>query len=291
MRMLLLPVLPLLALAQSDRVLTFAAETPARERLETATVLRSIADPAGLEVTADGLVARGPEEVVRLAEWIFQRLDRRTAMPQEMFVIGNERVRLFPFEASVTPAMLREAATAIRQQTEAARLFVHEPSRVLAVRADEERLDLAAWLARQFTGEGGDPVRRAGSTVLRVFPVTLDRGPLQELATVVRSLTDVPRLFALGAWGRLTVRGTAEQIRAVEWLVPALLAPGPRQQAFGGEAIRLFDVTGVTDRQAKATAIRQATKIPRLFVMNTPPVLAVRGTPEQLAAVEKLLAQ
>jgi hypothetical protein len=203
-------------------------------------------------------------------------------------------VRLFPFEASASSAMLREAATAVRLITDAPRLFLHEPSRVLAMRASEERLELAIWTLQQITGAGGDPLRRVANSEegsVRSFTLSLDRAPLQELATVVRSLTDVRRLLTMPGWGRMIVRGNAEQIRAVEWLVPALLTPGPRNYAFEGETIRLFDVSGVPDRLAKATTIRRTTKVPRLFVMNTPPVLAVRGTPEQVAAVENLLAQ
>jgi hypothetical protein len=253
-----------------------------------------LVDPAGLEANADSLTVRGSEEVVVLADWMFHRIDKRNAHAEEVIRIGDEQVRLFPFKAGRTRTMMLEAATALRSTLDLQRIYVHERAGLLALRAPAPRMDGAAWLLRQIAGEGGEPTLKleGPESFLRVYTLMLDERQLQELATITRSALDIRRLLTLPSWGRMVVRGTPPQMRPADWLIDALQKPADASYTISGSgepSVKLFAFRSIDNLQELAVNVRKATGARRVFVQSSPLMLAVRGTPEQVAEAEKLL--
>lgn len=282
--------------AQSERTLTFS-QTDEKDRAQTATVIRSIASPAGLEANSGSLTVRGSEEVVALAAWLFERLDGRKARAEETFPMGSEEVRLFPLRAGHTPRMVSEVTTALRAALDPRRLFGHENAGVIAIREPAALVAQLAWMLRQIQGEGsGEPRLKVAEpeSVLRIYTLMLDPRPAQEVATITRSLLDVRRILTVTGWGRMMARGTPAQVRAADWLVAALQNHADAQYSMGeGEepAVRVFALHQVENGQELAVKVRQATGVRRLVLQTSPALLAVRGTPQQMEEVAKLLAR
>jgi len=129
----------------------------------------------------------------------------------------------------------------------------------------------------------------------------------QELATQIRSIADIRRVFTYFATKAVTVRGTAEQIAMADWLVAELNKPENWQSPFQSRRTAASpayrapessdDVLRVlyldSDRtpqevQEIAVAIRKTTGIGRLFTHTTLKALTIRGTAHQIALAEGL---
>ncbi|HEY1756038.1 MAG TPA: hypothetical protein VGG72_11620 [Bryobacteraceae bacterium] len=131
---------------------------------------------------------------------------------------------------------------------------------------------------------------------------------LQELANGVRVLSEVRDMSTDNAQMSLEVRGTAEQIGLVEWLVKQL------DQPVGGEVPGSPEYKGLSDTdenknaitdgvarifyfpldsttqefQETANAIRTITETRRVATYNAGKAMMVRGTPAQIGMVEWL---
>src|SRR5438270_364759 len=129
--------------------------------------------------------------------------------------------------------------------------------------------------------------RLSGEEILdRVFHFThTETGQdVQEIATVIRGMTEIQQASADDAQRSLTVRGTAGQVAFAEWLFYELDKPTnpqtlaqPRPQAAtreyrlsnnGDEVVRVFYLTQTKtpqDLQEVATLVRSMAEIRRLF--------------------------
>ena len=87
---------------------------------------------------------------------------------------------------------------------------------------------------------------------------------LQELATVIRSVAGIRQISLDDDRKSVTVRGTADEIRLAEWLIPALDQPATVPQVYGrpGAADDIFRVFHLIyaqtqrDLQEMATLLR-----------------------------------
>jgi hypothetical protein len=134
----------------------------------------------------------------------------------------------------------------------------------------------------------------------------------QEVANVVRTITEVRDASTDNAQMALTVRGTAEQIGLAEWLVkqldqPAGVTSNPASLEYKGlsEAdtqghatldgvARIFyfaHMATVQEFQEAVNAIRTVTETRRMFTYNDGRALVVRGTPAQIAMTAWLVPQ
>lgn len=134
------------------------------------------------------------------------------------------------------------------------------------------------------------PIRNAGSTQAQ-----------QELATVVRSILELPGVSVDTESHQITAAGSDPQITAAEWVLSEIDRPSVasgakpwasavyRGAAIPGEVLRVFYVHGgtpVPQLQETATVIRSLVELRRLFTYNQAGAIVVRGTPEQLEAAE-----
>jgi len=120
---------------------------------------------------------------------------------------------------------------------------------------------------------------------------------IQELATVVCSISEVRLLFTYNQEPSITVRTTASQSELVEWLVRQLDQTKPIEVEYrvsndDDEVVRIFPLSMAQTPQqlnALATQVRTETKVRRLFTYTTRRVIAMRGTKAQLAQARELL--
>ena len=148
----------------------------------------------------------------------------------------------------------------------------------------------------------------SGDDVVRVFYLsnteTMQR--LHEIATLVRSVGDIRRLFAYNSLLAVAMRGTPDQAALAEFLFNEIDKPGiglDISQRSGSSATYIYRPGGadsvlkvfylpntktVQDFQELATAVRTLTNTRRMFTYNAPRAVAARGTAEQMETADWL---
>jgi hypothetical protein len=291
---------------------------------EFATAIRTVADLPQVSVDTAGksIALRGTPTQVAIAEYLFTELDRQT-MPEfasKVFRVPNNEddvVRVFILQQTATINNFQEVATTIRTITEIRRVFTYNRPRALTVRGTADQIAAAEFLIRELDQPAGAKrmdsreyqmidTGKHGETEVRVFylPYAADVQQLQEVATLVRTIGEIRRVFTYDAPKALILRGTGDQLALADWLVKEMGKPvtaetfasqtyqypdvGPR----GEPAVRVFYVHDAPTPQAVqelATRIRTMAQIRRVFTYNASKAIAVRGTAEQVAAAEQML--
>jgi hypothetical protein len=258
---------------------------------------------------------------IATAEWLFTELDRQS-LPEfatKEFKVPNKEddvARVFFLHNTPTIQDFQEIATAIRVTVEIRRMFTFNTPRALAVRGTADQVADVGWMIRELDHPATEKrtdssvhdiidTNKYPATKMRVFylPFTSTIQQFQELATLVRTIGDIQRVFTYNAAKALTVRGNPDQIALTDWLVHELakpvtteiLASMPYTFDFyhdGNNTVRVFyvkDVPTVIAFQQVATQIRTTTKMRRVFTYNETRAIAVRGTEAQLALAEQML--
>jgi hypothetical protein len=147
----------------------------------------------------------------------------------------------------------------------------------------------------------------AADDVVRVFyPAhTGTTQGLQEIATDVRAIGDIRRLFTRSEPAALIVRGTASQLALAAWLVAELdqpanqppRTPAPHEYRPSGTAddvVRVFYLRHTESPQRLqqiAVDVRSATAVRRIFTYNGPRAMTLRGTAAQIAMADRMIAE
>jgi hypothetical protein len=293
-----------------------------KDQYEFATLVRTIAEIPNVYADAPQktLSVRGTASQIAIAEFLFTELDRQTvpdSVTQEYKVANNadDVVHLFFLPNTATVQDLQEVATTVRTIAEIRRVYAYSTLKALALRGTADQIAAAAFIVQELnqpaTAKKADSriyqmtdTGNHGETALRVFylPYTSTVQQFQEVATLVRTIAEIRRVFTYNATKALVVRGTADQLAAAAWMVqelgkpvdPATLASQPytMDDPHGEGIIRVFyvkDVPSVAAFQQVATQIRTATQIRRVFTYNATMAMAVRGTAAQLAMVDQML--
>jgi hypothetical protein len=220
--------------------------------------------------------------------------------------------RVFQFTYTERVQDLQEISTVVRSISEMRHVSSDTAQRSLTMRGTAAQTAVAEWLFhvdRQVAAAPHELRLPGGDDVVRVFYLT-NVGTLQELqemSTVVRSITEVRKLFTYSPAKALTLRGTAAQIAFAEWLFSELDQPrrtaAQRSQDSAAHEFRLSgndDVARVfyltnTDTpqgiQEISSQVRSITEVRRAFVCNSQRALAFRGTASQLALAERLIKE
>ena len=207
-----------------------------------------------------------------------------------------------------TAENVQEIATIVRVIGGVRQVSVDTEKSVVAVGGTAEQIALVQWLAGELTPPAGGsaPVNSAaheyrvpgGDDVVRVFYLSRSATPqaIQEIATIVRSMSDIPRLMIYTAQAALTVRGTAGQVETAAWLIDemgkadaaASASAGSheyRVPSGGDDVVRLFYLSPNTTPQGLqeiATLVRTIGDIRPVFTYTERPALTVRGTAAQM---------
>ncbi len=227
--------------------------------------------------------------------------------------------RVFHFANGDTVQDCQEIATVVRYMADIRDASVDTAQKALAVRGTAGQVALAEWLITELDNRANrQAARNAAPHEYRVSPNTDDvvrafylahaqtAQELQEVATNLRSMTDIRRVFTYNAAKAIVVRGTAGQGAFAEWVVNALDKPRPatgqqtaaaqdfRVSPAGDDLGRVFHLAHAQttqDLQEIAVLIRSLGDIIRVFVCNAPKAIVLRGTPVQVAMSEWLVKE
>jgi hypothetical protein len=289
---------------------------------EFATVVRTLSDlpDARIDEGQKTLSVRGTASQIAIAEFLFTELDRQTvpdSVTQEFRVPNNadDIVRLFFLHNTANVQDFQEVATTIRTIAEIRRVFTYTTPRALALRGTADQIAAAEFLVRELDQPAAAKrtdsrqyqmidLANHGETAVRVFylPYTSTIQQFQEAATLVRTISEIRRVFTYNAPKALIVRGTSDQVALTAWMVNELgwPYPGAVSQTYkypgndrnGENLVRVFHVINVPTVaafQQLATQVRTTTQMRRVFTRSEPMALAVRGNEAQLTMVEQML--
>ncbi|MDR3718744.1 MAG: hypothetical protein P4K98_08075 [Bryobacteraceae bacterium] len=283
------------------------------------TELRYIYPYAGRRV----LVARGTASQLEIAAWLIGDLGNAataqapsaSASHEYRLPGGDELVRLFYLSPSESPQYLQEVMIMIRVTTNMRGIFPNSTRRALVARGSAAQIAIAAWLVGELEQSAGAPSPGAkerneyripgGDERVRLFYVPSSQTPqdLQEVMTMIRATTDMRDLFPNSTRRAVVARGSSAQMATAEWLVNDLeksanaskpLPNGPHEYRVpeGSDVVRVFYMARTQtpqDLQAIMTRIHESTGIRSIFPSALRGALVVRGTPEQIASVERLI--
>jgi hypothetical protein len=201
---------------------------------------------------------------------------------------------------------IQELATVTRSIADLRELSVNAADRSITFNGTPEQNRIAEWLVPRLDVRGARPLSseyKAGNDdVVRIFYISHAETPQQftEIVTTARSLAEVPRAFIYQTAKALVARGTAEQIAFMEWLLPHLDVPAPHSEppqhrvgARMDDIARVFylnNVQTVQELQEITTMVRSIAEIRRVFTYNAAKAVAMRGSADQIALAEFLIA-
>jgi hypothetical protein len=178
--------------------------------------------------------ARGGASQIAVAEWLVSQLDQPASQAARSGVheyrpsgTADDVVRVFYPANAGTPEGLQEMATDIRTIANIRLFFIYTGTSALIARGTAAEMAFAEWLVNELGQPTQTPApheyRPSGTVddVVRVFFLTHAESPqrLQQIATEVRSTTEVKRISTYTTPRAMTVRGTAAQIAMADKMI------------------------------------------------------------------------
>ena len=325
----LLVFLSFVAVARAEeRVFQFQNTGSVQNFNEAVLMIRTIADIQKFQIDEEkkSFGAAGTAKQLGLADWMFRELDRPGAadsagkgMAIREYVMdggADNVVRIFYLPNTKTVQMFQQIATLVRTIGDIRRVFTYNAPRALAVRGTADQIALSAWLIEQLD-RGADAEYQMpatsdplGDTVVHVFHIAhaATVQDFQEIATAIRTIGDIRRVFTYNEPRLMVTRCAADQTALAKWLaeqidVPPKGQPGAVQirssMAYEFQSkdpdstVRVFFLSSPTAEEFQATAaqIRMKTGIRRVFTYNAPRAMALRGNANQMEMAARLVAE
>jgi type II secretory pathway component GspD/PulD (secretin) len=313
--------------AKVDRVLHFTSIELAQDFEEIGTVVRSIADirQASVDAGEKALVIHATAAQAGLAEWLFTKLDQpigvqnptQTKDEYQVSNSGDDVVRVFYLSNVDTLPQFHEIVTAVRSNANIRQMFTYNRLRAIAVRGTADQTALAEFLlaevdrpvvksypSQKFRNSAVYIYPPGGSdSVVKVFylPYTKTVQDFQLLVITARTATDLRRMFTYNATRAALVRGTAEEVDAVEWLLrdldPENQNAGPhvyRYPTASDDMVRIFylaHTAGAQRFEAIASQVK-AVNHRRIAIPYEPAqAIIVRGTNAEIALADRIIKE
>ena len=225
-------------------------------------------------------------------------------------VVGQYLSRVFQLHHIEKEQDLNEFATLVRTISDTRQVSADVAQKTLSVRGTATQIAIAEWLFteldRQTVPDSVSQEFRVANNaddVVRLFflPNTATIQDFQEIATTIRTIAEIRRVFTYNTPRAMAVRGTADQMAAAAFMIHELDQPAGTKRADtrvyqmidtgnrGETAVRVFYLpytSTVQQFQEVATLVRTIAEIRRVFTYNAPKALIVRGTADQMAAVD-----
>ncbi len=224
-----------------------------------------------------------------------------------LLLAQDDLERVFHLTNAKTAQEVNEIATVVRVITGIKELQADSERKTIAFRGTQEQGRLADWLMMQLDGVSAAPaifkapLAETEDQAVQVFFLnTKSVQDLQEIATLVRSLTDIKLLMSTHTQKAIAVRSTPSQVTLASWLVDLLDHPEKRDNAEyqqpgkADDSVRVFylpKTTTVQQLYEMATKVRKATGGGRLFTYSASRVIALRGTAEQTGLARQIIGQ
>jgi hypothetical protein len=265
------------------------------------------------------LELRGTPEQLAIAAWLSAELDRTTAPPtsaREYRAGTDDIVRVFYLTNTNTVQAINEVGTLIRTIAEVRRLFMFYEQRVLVVRDSPDQVALTEWMLGELdkphtTAASSQPSAiydyrpdsREGQVRIFYLPNAATIQDFQEIATLVRTISETRRIFTYNEPRAIVVRGTPDQLALDAWMFSELAKPATEQTQIAGiheykmpgtngDIVRVFYLPlseTTQDLQKTATRIRTTAQIRRVFTYNARRAVALRGTVDQIALAQTMI--
>lgn len=308
---------------EAGRRLRFAHIGDDQTMMEVATILRSIAGVEHLNVdkATREIVFRAEGEKRKVAEWIFDQLDRpapsQRARNAELVVSGGEtegtvRVYFSPRQPE-TLESLQEIATIVRATVEIRRLFTCNAFGAIVIRGTAKQAEAAQWLLARLRPDNGAAAAAAEwqldrpEGTVRVVALKRPKVPAeqQDLATVLRGIVDLRWVFIASSSNAMVIRGVPGKVAAGEWLIARVedgASPQAQRHAFTLAEddvnrvypvleMRAYKLPAVQDParfDQLAAKLRFETTLRRVFVHRGARLIAVRGTAGQIVEADRM---
>ena len=223
---------------------------------------------------------------------------------------AQDRDRVFFLTHTPTVQQFQEVATTIRTIADIQQISTDNDQKSVTLHSTAGQIAMAEWLFNELDNPAVQPsgsreyrVPGSDDDVVRIFYLTTapTTQNFQEISTLVRTITNIRRVFTYNAPKALVIRGAATQAALAEWLVKELepkASPSsveyrvvPGDLPYDENVVRVMYLTHtgtVQDFQKAATQIRSVTNITRIFTYNTGRAMAVRGTADQIAMAERM---
>lgn len=221
--------------------------------------------------------------------------------------------RLLHFTSTESAQEFQEISTVTSKIADIQQPTVDTAEKALALHGTAAQIALAEWLFTRLdrpvvAGKHQYQVSNSGDDVVQIFYLrnteTMQR--LQEVATTVRSIGDIRRLFTYNALRAVVMRSTPEQAELAEFLFAEIDKPaierGPSQQSGSSVThiyrpdsaegvVRVFylpNTKTVQNFQQLVTTVRSVTNVRRMFTYNAPRAVVMRSTAEEVELTEWL---
>jgi type II secretory pathway component GspD/PulD (secretin) len=222
--------------------------------------------------------------------------------------------RVFQLSQTDTAQNVQEVTNVVRAMSEAT-ATADQTAKSVSVHGTSAQIALAEWLLSELeqpAASGTAPAThpytnaRGQEEVVRVFSLGYLQTPaeLQQLINLVRSMSDMQRVFPYNSLKLLVARGSADQIALADWLIRQLDHPAVTPAPDTGtreiqvtptlvRTVRVFylshnqspqDIQGIID-QLRTTGTQ------RIYHFNAQKAVAVAGTADQVTAAENLVRQ
>jgi hypothetical protein len=310
----------------TTRVLRFSHTSTKQQAEEILIAMTTRSDLA-----SGGLSVQGIPDQVKLGAWLFAELDKSapvaadTAVHEYRLAGGTENVvRVFFLDRGQTVDELQEFVTMLRTIADLPRAFTCNTIKTVALRGTSDQMALADWFVNELGQTKPAPRQHSESpeyllpaapsptpsaNVARIFYFANTPGILDfyQVTFLILALTDIQRMFTYKTPRAFAVRGTSDQVALAEWLFneldqPAHPNPSHKSDVYNyrgfdrenAVAVRVFylpQIGTVQEFQRIVERVVREAKIRRIFALDAPRVIAVRGTTDQVSATERLLTE
>jgi len=321
-----------LAQSTTERVFHFAHTRIEQGTREIATAIRVIAgaQDVSADFSAGTLSVHGTADQLELAEWLFLGMDRSVPVSLDSAVHEyrlrdglDNVVRLFYLNRGQTVKDFQEFATLVRTIAEIRRIYPISETKILAIRGTADQISMADYFTNELEKSAAAPhphsvtpeyllpavpSPRPNENATRILFVanTPTIQDFQDLATLIRNIAQIRRVFTYNSPKAIAIRGSSDQLAFAEWLFDEVDQPRNAESSHASapynypdststdNAVRVFylhHTATVQDFQKIAVTIRTATGVRRLFAYNSTRALVLRGTLDQIEEAQRLLTQ
>jgi type II secretory pathway component GspD/PulD (secretin) len=306
--------------AHAQQTFDFTNRPSPKGLQEIATVLRTVADIQNLSVdsAAATLTVNGTPDELATAGWIIHQLDQPAPVTSAQYVMpgkSDDVIRVFHLNhiSPDTPQQIQEILTVLRTVGDIQKVFNDTALSDLVVHGTANQLALVEYILKGVdiapgtvtiaaTPEFHYSDRARANDVVRVFYLSHTNTPqqMQEILTTLRVVIDIQKVFNYTALNALTIRGTASDLAASEFIIRSLDLPADAKAAPpsefnipGGNVIGVYYTSNFSGKKltAAVTLLRDNLQLTKTFMKTTPQTLIYRGTADQIAKAEQLIKQ
>ena len=225
-----------------------------------------------------------------------------------LLIFGQGQDKTFYVTQPASAADLTAMATAVRTVIGLQRISTDYEHAALVMQGPVDQLAAADWLLQQLDAPLASKADyKTMSDAIAVMPMSASAtvAEITALTTVIRTVSDLQRLFPLERQKALVGRGSPEKIASAEWMIQQLLPREGKPPAGDSAAypspivatrsdgenpiVRIFRMDpGTTNAQltSTVTAIRTVADLQRLFPFQTDEAIVASGPPERVAVAE-----